>query len=66
MSESSREEIALAMFTAMLPRVMDRTNAMAFLEGKRKVANDEIAAAWQFADLWISQRPKGGSDEPQG
>jgi hypothetical protein len=42
---------------------MDRTNAMAFLEGKRKVANDEIAAAWQFADLWISQRPKGGSDD---
>ena len=51
------------MFTAMLPRVMDKTNAMAFPEGKRKVANDEIAAAWQFADLWISQRPKGGSDE---
>jgi len=31
MSELSREEIALAMFTTMLPRVMDRTNAMAFL-----------------------------------
>ena len=63
MSELSREEIALAMFTAMLPRVMDRTNEMAFLEGSRKVAKEEIAAAWQFADLWISQRPKGGSDE---
>jgi len=49
MSELSREEIALAMFTTMLPRVMDRTNAMAFLG--------------QFADLWISQRPKGGSDD---
>ena len=63
MSELSREEIALAMFTAMLPRVMDRTNEMAFLEGARKVAKEEIAAAWKFADLWISQRPKGGADE---
>ena len=53
---NSREQIALTMFAAMLPRVMDRTNAMAFPEGARKVAKEEIAAAWHFADLWILER----------
>jgi len=56
--EISREQIALTMFAAMLPRVMDATNKMAFPEGARKVANQEIAAAWQFADLWIAERAK--------
>lgn len=63
MSESTREQIALAMFTAMLPRVMEKSSKMAFDEGAIKVVIEEISAAWKFADLWISQRPKGGSDE---
>ena len=63
MSEESREQIALAMFTAMLPRVMEKSSKMAFDEGSIKVVIKEISAAWIFSDLWISQRPKGGSDE---
>jgi hypothetical protein len=53
---SGREEIALAFFTALLPRALDEADRMAFPEGALKLMKLEISAAWEMADLWISER----------
>lgn len=58
MKPLSREEVALAMFTALLPRSIKRADERLFPEGAKKVIKDEIAAAWAMADLWISERPE--------
>jgi hypothetical protein len=51
-----RDEIALAFFTALLPRALDEADRMAFPEGALKLMKLEISAAWEMADLWISER----------
>ena len=52
----SREEIALTIFAAMLPRAIDKADRKAFPEGSLMAMQLEISAAWAMADLWISER----------
>jgi hypothetical protein len=54
----NKEEIALAIFTAILPRALDKADQKAFPEGSIMVMKLEISAAWAMADLWISERDK--------
>jgi hypothetical protein len=56
MKPMSREEVALAMFTALLPQSIKKANEKLFPEGAAKVMKDEMSAAWTMADLWISER----------
>lgn len=53
----NREEIALSIFVALLPRALDKADKMAFPEGALNRMKLEIAAAWVMTDLWISERP---------
>ena len=54
----NKEEIALAIFTAILPRALDKANLKAFPEGSLMAMKLEISAAWAMADLWVSEREK--------
>jgi hypothetical protein len=56
--EISREEIALAMFSATLNAALERSQNMLTALGARKVMENEMRSAWELADIWISQRPK--------
>lgn len=58
MKPLSREDVALAMFTALLPQSIRKANERLFPEGAAKVMKDEIAAAWAMADIWISERKR--------
>ena len=55
-TELSREEVAISIFAAMLPRALDKADAMAFPEGALKYIKLEISAAWSMADMWIFER----------
>jgi hypothetical protein len=54
----SKEEIALAIFTAILPRALDKADQKAFPEGSLMLMKLEMSAAWAMADLWVSEREK--------
>jgi hypothetical protein len=56
--EISREQIALAMFSATLNAALERSQNMLTANGARKVMENEMRSAWELADIWISQRPK--------
>ena len=56
--EISREQIALAMFSATLNAALERSQNMLTALGARKVMENEMRSAWELADIWISQRPK--------
>jgi hypothetical protein len=53
----NKEDVALRLFAAILPRALDKADRKAFPEGALAVMKLEIASAWAMADLWISERP---------